>query len=97
MGAFAGQSQKAAVFQPCQIKSTADEGSDRIRYELVEGTAGDDGIGSFTMRFRFVRPQKSECNGDKLNQGNEPQGKPEFGQKAATRGTCRWGFLFVSG
>ena len=74
MGAFAGECQKAAVFQACKIKSPADEGSDRIRYELIEGTACDDGIGSFPRRFRFVRPQEGECDGDELNQGNEPQG-----------------------
>ena len=46
---------------------------------LIEGTASDDGIESFPTRFCFVRPQESEGNGDELNQGNEPQGEPEFG------------------
>ena len=74
MGAFAGQGQKAAVCQPGKIKSPADEGRNRIRHELIEGSAADDGVGSFPTRFRFVRPQESESNGDKLNQGNQPQG-----------------------
>ena len=81
MGAFAGQSQKAAVFQAREVKTATDESRDRSGCKSIDRSGREDGSGISFTYLRLLRPQEGKCDCNKFSQTNQAEPDPEFGQE----------------